>query len=174
MDFVQVEKEVVKLRQDVAAGRLAEEQFKAQLREMMVEDTDGNWWMVGYETGEWYRHDGTDWVRADPPGRAVPGPTPQPVAPSARVSHSPASRPVEQTSLPPKPRRAKGIVVFVLGLVISAALGWGLAFLTFEGLRGLDTEYDLANALAFTCWGIVGLGGLILSIRAARKSWRGE
>jgi hypothetical protein len=90
MDFAQVEARVAKLRQDLAAGRLTEEQFKAQLREMMVEDGDGNWWMVGYETGEWYHHDGTDWVRADPPGRAVPQPTSQPVAPSARVSHSSA------------------------------------------------------------------------------------
>ena len=47
MDFAQVEKEVTTLRQDLAAGRLTEEQFKAQLREMMVEDANGNWWMVG-------------------------------------------------------------------------------------------------------------------------------
>ena len=52
MNFAEVEREVAKLRQDVAAGRLAEEQFKAQLRELMVEDEHGAWWMVGYETGE--------------------------------------------------------------------------------------------------------------------------
>jgi hypothetical protein len=66
MSFPEVEREVAKLRQDLAAGRLTEEQFKARLRELMVQDEHGNWWMVGYETGEWYRHDGTDWVRADP------------------------------------------------------------------------------------------------------------
>jgi hypothetical protein len=66
MNFAEVEREVAKLRQELAAGRLAEEQFKARLRELMVENTEGNWWMVGYETGEWYRHDGSDWVRADP------------------------------------------------------------------------------------------------------------
>jgi hypothetical protein len=51
----------------VAGGLLTEEECKAQMRDLMVEDANGNWWMVGYETGEWYRHDGTDWVRADPP-----------------------------------------------------------------------------------------------------------
>ncbi len=174
MEFARVEKEIADLRQELTAGRLTEEQFKARLREMMVEDGDGNWWMVGYETGEWYRHDGTDWLRADPPGRAVPDPTPQPVAPSARVSHSPAFQSGEKASLPLKPQRGKGITVFLLGLVISIALGYGLAVLIFEGLRDLGTEYDLANVLAFTSWGIVGLVGLILSVRAARKAWRGK
>ncbi|MDY7075879.1 MAG: hypothetical protein SXV54_03040 [Chloroflexota bacterium] len=79
MDFGQVEERVAKLRQSLAAGHLTEEQFKFQLREMMVEDADGNWWMVGYETGEWYRHNGTDWVQADPPGRHALGA--QPAAP---------------------------------------------------------------------------------------------
>ena len=79
MSFPEVEREVAKLRQDLAAGRLTEEQFKARLRELMVQDEHGNWWMMGYETGEWYRHDGTDWVRADSPGRAAPA-GPQPVA----------------------------------------------------------------------------------------------
>ena len=175
MDFVQVEQEVAKLRQDLAAGRLTEEQFKAQLREMMVEDDDGNWWMVGYETGEWYRHDGTDWVRADLPGRAVPASTPQPVAPSARVSHSTDLQSGEQTALPLKPQRGKGIAVLLLGLVISIVLSYGLAALTFTFLdEYLGAEYDLANTLGLTCWGIAGLGGLILSIRAARKTWRGK
>jgi hypothetical protein len=175
MDFAQVEARVAKLRQDLAAGRLTEEECKAQMRELMVEDGDGNWWMVGYETGEWYRHDGTDWARADPPGRTVPQPTPQPVAPPARVSYSSASQSVEQTSLPLKPQRGKGIMVLLLGLVISIALGYGLAFLTYTILHeGLGTGPALANRFAFTCWGIVGLGGLILSIRAARKFWRGK
>ena len=76
MNFAEVEREVAKLRQDLAAGRLTEGQCKTRMRELMVQDEDGNWWMVGYETGEWYRHDGTDWVRADPPGRAALEPAP--------------------------------------------------------------------------------------------------
>jgi hypothetical protein len=86
MNFAEVEREVAKLRQELAAGRLTEEQFKARLRELMVLDEHGGWWMVGYETGEWYRHDGTDWVRADPSGRtdlrATSQPMTQPVAPA--------------------------------------------------------------------------------------------
>jgi hypothetical protein len=81
MDFADVEREVARLRQEQAAGRLSEEEFKGRLRELMVQDAQGTWWMVGYETGEWYRHDGNDWVRADPPGHPLL-PEKLPVAPS--------------------------------------------------------------------------------------------
>lgn len=67
MDFDQVERKVARLRQDLAAGRLTEEQFETRLHQLMVQDEQGAWWMVGHETGEWYRHDGGTWVRADPP-----------------------------------------------------------------------------------------------------------
>lgn len=65
--FADVEQQVEVLRQQVADGLLTEKECKARMRDLMVEDADGNWWMVGHETGEWYRHDGTGWVRADPP-----------------------------------------------------------------------------------------------------------
>jgi hypothetical protein len=66
--FADVAQEVERLRQQVTAGTLTAEEGQARMRDLMVEDADGNWWMVGYETGKWYRHDGTDWVQADPPG----------------------------------------------------------------------------------------------------------
>ncbi len=162
MNFDDVEREVAGLRQDLSAGRLNEEQFKTRLRELMVEDANGDWWMVGYETGEWYRHDGNDWVRADPPGRAARQTPPKPVI-----------RPVD--NIGPKPRPFRGVVVFLLGLVISGALGWGMAALTYNTLsNSLDVSYDSANAIGFAVWGAVGLGGLVLTFRAARKAWRKE
>jgi hypothetical protein len=160
MDFAQVEEKVAKLRRDLAAGRLTEEQFKTQLREMMVEDVDGNWWMVGYETGEWYRHDGSDWVRADPPGQSPAKPVP-PLSTQAVAPTKPRSHPV------------RGIIVFILGLVISGVVGWGIAALIFSILSG-SMDHESANAIAFAAWGAVGLGGLILTFRAARNSWRGK
>ena len=112
MNFAEVEREVAKLRQELAAGRLTEEQFKARLRELMVLDEHGAWWMVGYETGEWYRHDGTDWVRADPPGRAALEPAPSLTTPPPSVPS------------PPSPqagaRKASGLIV---GSLIATFLG---------------------------------------------------
>jgi hypothetical protein len=162
MNFAEVERVVAKLRQDVTAGRLSEEQFKARLREMMVEDEGGNWWMVGYETGEWYRHDGADWVPDQPPGRAALGATPQPVA---------------QTIVPtkPEPRRFWGIVVLLLGLVVTLCVGLGMAWvlhevLDFYDLYILEMEIPVDWAAASIGW----FGGLILTIIITRKVWRGK
>lgn len=56
------------LRQSASQGLLTDAECKAQMCELMIAGTDGKWWMVGYKTGAWYAHDGSDWVRAEPPG----------------------------------------------------------------------------------------------------------
>ncbi len=65
--FQEVEFQAAALRQQVAQGRISEPLCRERMRDLMVQDTHGNWWMVGYESGSWFRHDGRDWVRADPP-----------------------------------------------------------------------------------------------------------
>ena len=72
MDFKQADEQFKKLKARFTAGELTETQFKAQLQDLMVQDTQGTWWMIGYETERWYRHDGTNWVQADPPEGLAP------------------------------------------------------------------------------------------------------
>jgi hypothetical protein len=144
--FTRVEAEVAKLRREVATGRLTEERFKAQLRELMVQDERGTWWMIGYETGEWYLHDGADWVRADPPGRAARG----------VASTAPAK---------PKPRRFWGSVVLLLGLVVTFVAGAAIGDPIYR-LAGYDDTIPLG------CMSLVWLVGLVLTIIITRKVWR--
>jgi hypothetical protein len=68
MDFKQAETKFKQLKAQFDAGALTENAFKAKLEELMIRDERGDWWMIGYETEQWYRNDGTDWVQADPPG----------------------------------------------------------------------------------------------------------
>lgn len=68
MDFQQVEKGFKQLKAQYEAGEVTETELKARLKDLMVQDTDGNWWMIGYETEQWYRNEGAGWVLADPPG----------------------------------------------------------------------------------------------------------
>ena len=56
------------LRQRTTEGLMTEAECKAQMRELMIPGTDGKWWMVGYQSGAWYAHDGSGWVQAQPPG----------------------------------------------------------------------------------------------------------
>jgi hypothetical protein len=68
MDFKQAETKFKQLKAQFDAGALTENAFKAKLEELMIRDEGGDWWMIGYETEQWYRNDGTDWVQTDPPG----------------------------------------------------------------------------------------------------------
>jgi len=66
--FADVAYQASVLRQKTTQGQMAEAECKAQMRELMIPGADGRWWMVGYKTGAWYAHDGSNWVRAEPPG----------------------------------------------------------------------------------------------------------
>ena len=59
--FSRVKDEFDRLKAQFDAHTLSEAQFKARLKELMVQDAQGRWWMIGYETGLWYVHDGERW-----------------------------------------------------------------------------------------------------------------
>ncbi len=67
MDFFQVERTFAELKAQYEAGDLSEEEFKAQLQELMVQDEQDRWWIIGYKSGLWYYHDGQQWIQDDPP-----------------------------------------------------------------------------------------------------------
>ncbi|MFQ5814551.1 MAG: hypothetical protein ACE5I2_15335 [Anaerolineae bacterium] len=79
MDFSQkvrkVEAEYQKLKGQVKAGALTREEAEAQLKDLMIQDEEGKWWIIGYETGQWYYHDREKWVQAEPPRAPAPPPT---------------------------------------------------------------------------------------------------
>lgn len=63
LDFELLEKEAAALQEKVKCGELPEQDYKKQMLEKMIRDGSGNWWTVGKETGDWYRHDGQNWVK---------------------------------------------------------------------------------------------------------------
>ena len=65
MDFQQTENRFKQLKAQFEAGTLTEDKFKSQLEELMVRDDTGSWWMLGYETERWYRHNGKEWIQTD-------------------------------------------------------------------------------------------------------------
>ena len=71
--FSVVEAEAARLRQRAAAGRLSRQALENKLIELMVEDGQGDWWMIGASDGQWYRFDGDNFVPARPPGRQARG-----------------------------------------------------------------------------------------------------
>jgi hypothetical protein len=149
MDFSQVEAEYARLKGQFEAGNLTEEQFKSQLHDLMLQDEGGEWWIIGYETGQWYRHDGTDWVRADPPGHVQPDMPPPPVSSPEHVLSKPA---LQLAAGGLMNWYAAGLVTIGWGITwgITLSLPWlfNLIYLIDEGGLGI---------LAFLCGTLSGL-----------------
>jgi hypothetical protein len=141
--FAMVEQAAAKLRQQMAAGKLSQEQAKAQMKEMMVQDDEGVWWTVGFETGGWYKYSGDSWVAAQPQRLVAPSFVP-PVS-----------------TAPKKPHRFQAIVVLLVGLVVTAGIGF------VAGSNIADDSVSVIIASAF--W----LAGFWITIRKTRKLWRG-
>lgn len=64
--YKSAEEAYFKLKGQAATGRITHEQFEAQLRELMVQDAQGRYWMLGADSGKWYRRDGETWTEAQP------------------------------------------------------------------------------------------------------------
>ena len=149
--FAQIKAEATKLREDMIAGRLTKDQFKAKLRDLMFMDKNGTWWMLGAETLEWYSSRGTDWVRADPPG----------------YTEFKTGLPDSKQGLTVNARhqqRIPAIVVLLVCLAATAVAGFGIGFIT----EGLSNSGSLSTAMAI----LVGWVGLVLSIIISRRIWR--
>lgn len=127
MDFRQANEEFKRLKARFETGELTEAEFKERLRDLMVQDEGGAWWMIGYETERWYRHDGTSWVQADPPvsppQEAVPVPPLQAEAKeSKRTEPAPPASALRKA--PEAPARRPIIPIALAGAVILVVGGY--------------------------------------------------
>jgi len=151
--FAEVDRQAAALRQERTAGGLTEEQLKARLGELMIQDEAGAWWMVGAKSGEWYRSQGDTWVRAAPAGgaRLTSGAAPGvPVAPVKR-------------------HRLAALVALPVGMAFSLAAAYMVA--GFVGtIVGPAGQWGLAWVLFF----VVLILGLVFTVRQVGKLWSGR
>lgn len=95
------EAEYFNLRGQFDTGRMTREQFDEKLRELIQQDQQGRYWMLGADSGKWYFYDGANWVQGDPySGTAAPAPPP-PVEPHPVPPAAPAR--VEPVTARPQP-----------------------------------------------------------------------
>jgi hypothetical protein len=64
-------------------GELDDAAYEAALRELILQDEQGQYWMIGTDSAEWYLYDGVQWIRKDPPLVVAPSPG-SPSAPAGR------------------------------------------------------------------------------------------
>ena len=81
--FAEAERRFAALRARYEMGELDDATFDANLQRLMIGDNAGGYWMLGAESGDWYRYEGERWVLRPPPLAEVPGavriPLPEPV-----------------------------------------------------------------------------------------------
>jgi hypothetical protein len=151
--FSRVEQELARLRQQMAAGRLTASQFEAQLRDLMIRDSAGAWWMIGSQTNQWYRFDGREWVPAERPTIAAGDPR------AAEPLSAGRARPV------------RAVLAFVLGLAMTVILAFAAAVLSYNVL--LATDFPQPEEASLAAAGLIAVSGLVMTWRRARRWARG-
>jgi hypothetical protein len=64
--FNETEEKYRILKGQLNNGEITPEELKKELKGMMIQDEEGNYWMIGGKTGKWYIYDGTDWKEENP------------------------------------------------------------------------------------------------------------
>jgi hypothetical protein len=120
MNFQEAEGEYERLKAQLDAGALTEDQFEARLQALMVQDGQGRWWTIGGATGQWYVHDGVNWVIGEPSAPTTP-PPPRPSGAAPQAPATPPTVPPVQSSEKSSAGR-KPWLWAVLGVLIVAIL----------------------------------------------------
>lgn len=67
--FRETKRQVQVLRQMEAQGQIGRQELESRLQQFTIMDAQGNWWMVGYDSDQWYRYNNNNgqWELAQPP-----------------------------------------------------------------------------------------------------------
>jgi tetratricopeptide (TPR) repeat protein len=68
----EIERRLHLLKEKYNAGAISVDQFEAEVEKLHFKDQSGTAWMIGAQSGQWYYHDGQQWVQAEPPRAQAP------------------------------------------------------------------------------------------------------
>lgn len=66
MDFDALRRRYLELKGEYEAHKIDEATFQKAVDGLQAQDEWGRYWMLGAQSGEWYYHNGQEWVQADP------------------------------------------------------------------------------------------------------------
>lgn len=66
MDFQEADRRFFALKRQYDNGALSDDEYRAQLEQLAVQDVEGRWWVKHRDTGEWYYQDGESWIQGAP------------------------------------------------------------------------------------------------------------
>jgi len=77
-NFTDLEHKFITIEQRFRLGEMDPAIYQAEIQKLVLQDQSGNSWWLGGETGQWYWHDGQEWVPRDPPMAGSEPGTPKP------------------------------------------------------------------------------------------------
>ncbi len=137
--FKKAEDDYFRLKGQLAAGRITQSQFEAGLKDLMVQDEQGQYWMLGVESAKWYVHDGKNWVEAQPPSGSPPS------IPEANLSLSAAS----SAGAPKESSRNLRVMAISLAVLICACAAIGVALFVISRQDPLQFVFNRAAPPTF-------------------------
>ena len=64
--FKEIEEKYKELKEQLDRDEITSDEMKMTLKELMVLDENGSYWMIGGKTGKWYLYDGAEWKEDNP------------------------------------------------------------------------------------------------------------
>ena len=100
--FKNAEEQFFRLKGQLGVGRITRAQFEDALKELMVQDAQGRYWMLYTDSGVWHMYDGQKWIAATPPTSTPVTPTtlPERVAPVVPTTLPERVAPAVPSTLP--------------------------------------------------------------------------
>lgn len=106
MDFLQAEREFLRLKARYQAGQMISSEFEKLANALMVMDREGCVWQQGITSGKWYRYEGGKWYADDPSEKQQPvrwAGAPIPSQPDIRLPDRPGETEIAQLpAFPPE------------------------------------------------------------------------
>jgi hypothetical protein len=157
--FDRVEEETALLRHQFTSGKISQDEYHGHLLDMVIEDTEGTWWLVGTKSGAWYRYDGSTWIRATPRTRAG----------RIEPSIAPVTLPETEGQRVTRPSRGLWRVFALVELVVGLAVTYLLA----RWVSLLSRSYYNDRNTGLAVFIVAALIGLLFVSRVVRRAWRG-
>lgn len=161
-DFEQADRRFQELRRQRDTNAISDQEFDAQLQELMVRDGEGRWWTKDRNTGGWVYHDGTRWVPGTPPG-STEWPSDSSYGPDPGVGPGPGPG-TQPAGVPIGLWIGLGFGCAFLALILSfLGFPFGIAGIVFgvltmrRGSRGVGTAIVITNAVVMFLWILIFL-----------------
>ena len=132
--FKKVEDDYFVLRGKLESHVITREQFEAALKDMMIQDAQRHWWMLGVNDAKWYMNDGKSWIQAEPPQ-------------STKTS---APSDISQQSKPSRFSKKTIIAVILLAIGLCSCLNFFATLIALSNLTSSSQQtIYLGGAIAF-------------------------